>query len=217
GTKEIILVTRNGRAIRFDESDVRSMGRPARGVIGTRLYEGDEVVSMAVVTKDSKLLVVTERGYGKLSIVGKWEAPAEGEVVEDNGEAEPEGVEPEEEERDEYRKTRRGGRGIKAMRITEKTGRVVTVLEVSDEDEILIASDSGNVVRTSVGEFRVTGRVTQGVRAKRLEEGETVIAVERLVGEHEKQAIEEVESHAEEEILPEEKEENGGDEDKGEE
>ncbi len=202
GTKEIILVTRNGRAIRFDETDVRSMGRPARGVIGTRLYEGDEVVSMAVVTKASKLLVVTERGYGKLSIVGKWEAPAEGEIADDNGEAEPEGVEPEEEERDEYRKTRRGGRGIKAMRITEKTGRVVTVLEVSDEDEILIASDSGNVVRTLVSEFRVTGRVTQGVRAKRLEEGETVIAVERLVGEHEKQAIEEVESHIDENGLP---------------
>ncbi|MGD1059921.1 MAG: DNA gyrase C-terminal beta-propeller domain-containing protein, partial [Methanomassiliicoccales archaeon] len=217
GTKEIILVTRNGRAIRFDETDVRSMGRPARGVIGTRLYEGDEVVSMAVVTKDSKLLVVTERGYGKVSIVGKWEAPAEGEIADDNGEAEPEGVEPEEEERDEYRKTRRGGRGIKAMRITEKTGRVVTVLEVSDEDEILIASDSGNVVRTSVVEFRVTGRVTQGVRAKRLEEGETVIAVERLVGEHERQAIEEVESRTDDEDMPSEKDENGEDADRGEE
>ncbi|MDD1770219.1 MAG: hypothetical protein LUO79_03950, partial [Methanomassiliicoccales archaeon] len=202
GTREIVLVTKNGRAIRFDESDVRSMGRPARGVIGTRLYEGDEVVSMAVVTKASKLLVVTERGYGKLSIIGKSEEPAEGEIAEDNGEAEPEGVEPEEEERDEYRKTHRGGRGIKAMRINDKTGRVVTVLEVSDEDEILIASDSGNVVRTSVSEFRVMGRVTQGVRAKRLEEGETVIAVERLVGEHEKQAIEEVESHVDENGLP---------------
>jgi DNA gyrase subunit A len=103
------------------------------------------------------------------------------------------------------------------MRITEKTGRVVTVLEVSDEDEILIASDSGNVVRTSVVEFRVTGRVTQGVRAKRLEEGETVIAVERLVGEHERQAIEEVESRTDDEDMPSEKDENGEDADRGEE
>jgi DNA gyrase subunit A len=214
GTKEIVLATRNGRAIRFDESDVRPMGRPARGVIGTRLYEGDEVVSMAIVTKDSKLLIVTDKGYGKVSIVGKEEA-AEGEIAEDSGEAEPEGVEPEEEERDEYRKTHRGGRGIKAMRISDKTGRVMAVLEVSDEDEILIASDSGNVIRTQVSDFRVMGRVTQGVRAKRLQEGETVTAVERLVGEHEKQAIEYVESHTDESGLPREGEENGEDADRG--
>ena len=88
------------------------------------------------------------------------------------------------------------------MRIGEKTGKVVAVLEVSDEDGILIASDSGNVIRTSVSEFRVLSRVTQGVRAKRLEEGETVIAVARLVGEHEKQAVEEAESHVDENGLP---------------
>ncbi len=73
GTKEIILATKNGRAIRFDESDVRPTGRPAHGVIGIRLYEGDEVVSMAIVTAERKLLTVTENGYGKVSIVGKWE------------------------------------------------------------------------------------------------------------------------------------------------
>ena len=215
GSKEVILGTRNGRAIRFDENDVRSMGRPATGVIGIRLFEGDEVVSMTLVTKDSKLLTITERGYGKVSIVGKWEAPAEEETVTDEKEAEPEGVEPEDEEvRDVYRKTHRGGRGIKAMRISPKTGKVVSVLEVSDEDGILIASDSGDVMRTSVSEFRVTGRLTQGVRAKRLEEGETVIAVERLVGEMDKSIVASVEGKEDEVLLPlTEKDENAnGDE-----
>ena len=203
GSKEVILGTRNGRAIRFDENDVRSMGRPATGVIGIRLFEGDEVVSMTLVTKDSKLLTITERGYGKVSIVGKWEAPAEEETVTDEKEAEPEGVEPEDEEvRDVYRKTHRGGRGIKAMRISPKTGKVVSVLEVSDEDGILIASDSGDVMRTSVSEFRVTGRLTQGVRAKRLEEGETVIAVERLVGEMDKSIVASTEGKEDEVLLP---------------
>ena len=215
GSKEVILGTRNGRAIRFDENDVRSMGRPATGVIGIRLFEGDEVVSMTLVTKDSKLLTITERGYGKVSIVGKWEAPAEEETVTDEKEAEPEGVEPEDEEvRDVYRKTHRGGRGIKAMRISPKTGKVVSVLEVSDEDGILIASDSGDVMRTSVSEFRVTGRLTQGVRAKRLEEGETVIAVERLVGEMDKSIVASTEGKEDEVLLPlTEKDENAnGDE-----
>ena len=203
GSKEVILGTRNGRAIRFDENDVRSMGRPATGVIGIRLFEGDEVVSMTLVTKDSKLLTITERGYGKVSIVGKWEAPAEEETVTDEKEAEPEGVEPEDEEvRDVYRKTHRGGRGIKAMRISPKTGKVVSVLEVSDEDGILIASDSGDVMRTSVSEFRVTGRLTQGVRAKRLEEGEKVIAVERLVGEMDKSIVASTEGKEDEVLLP---------------
>jgi len=129
--------------------------------------------------------------------------------------AEPEGVEPEDEEvRDVYRKTHRGGRGIKAMRISPKTGKVVSVLEVSDEDGILIASDSGDVMRTSVSEFRVTGRLTQGVRAKRLEEGETVIAVERLVGEMDKSIVASIEGKEDEVLLPlAEKDENAnGDE-----
>jgi len=214
GTKEIILATRNGRAIRFDEGDVRPMGRPARGVIGIRLYEGDEVVSMAVVTADAKLLTITENGYGKVSIVGKREQTEElgpepmDEEVEEVAPPEPE---PEEEaveegngkeERDVYRKTHRGGRGIKALRVTEKNGKVVSVLTVSDEDGIIIASDEGDVMRTSVSEFRVTGRVTMGVKAKRLAEGERVIAVERLVGEHDKALVATTESKEDESMLP---------------
>jgi DNA gyrase subunit A len=213
-SNDIILATRNGRVNRFQLKyeqigkrmrGVRPMGRPAAGVTGIRLYEGDEVVSMAIVTKDSKLLTVTEKGYGKVSVVGRYEAPETEEEVPEAETEEPAGKEPEEEEvGDEYRKTMRGGRGVKSMRIGDKTGKVVAVLEVSDEDGILIASDSGNVIRTSVSEFRVLSRLTQGVRAKRLEEGETVIAVARLVGEHEKQAVEEAESHVDENGVPKE-------------
>jgi DNA gyrase subunit A len=95
-----------------------------------------------------------------------------------------------------------GRKGIKAIRVTDKNGKVVSVLAVSDEDGIIIASDQGNVMRTSVSEFRVTGRVTMGVRAKRLEEGEKVIAVERLVGEHEKATVAATEGHEDEIMLP---------------
>jgi DNA gyrase subunit A len=212
--KEVILATRNGRAIRFElkydqekGTGVRPMGRPATGVIGIRLKEGDEVVGMAIVTPDSKLLTITERGYGKVSVVGK--PPVE--EVEEEEETEAEEEEEAEngngkEERDMFRKTRRGGKGIKAIRVTEKNGKVVSVLAVSDEDGIIIASDQGNVMRTSVSEFRVTGRVTMGVRAKRLEEGEKVIAVERLVGEHEKATVAATEAHEDESMLPKEPE-----------
>jgi DNA gyrase subunit A len=210
--KEVILATRNGRAIRFNlkydqekGTGVRPMGRPATGVIGIRLKEGDEVVAMAIVTPESKLLTITERGYGKVSVVGKpptiedAEEEEEPEVEEDAEEAENGNGK---EERDMFRKTRRGGKGIKAIRVTEKNGKVVTVLAVSDEDGIIIASDQGNVMRTSVSEFRVTGRVTMGVRAKRLEEGEKVIAVERLVGEHERATVAATEAHEDDSMLP---------------
>ncbi|MEM0448374.1 MAG: DNA gyrase subunit A [Methanomassiliicoccales archaeon] len=202
--KEVILATRDGRAIRFDlkydpekGTGVRPMGRPATGVIGIRLREGDEVVSMALVTPESRLLTVTEKGYGKVSVVGKPSSVEE----EDEDEGEEEETE-EEQERDTFRKTHRGGKGIKAIRVTEKNGKVVAVLAVSEEDDILIASDRGNVIRTSVSEFRVTGRVTMGVRAKRLEEGEKVIAVERLVGEHERATVAATDAREDDSMFP---------------
>jgi DNA gyrase subunit A len=220
GTKEIILATQRGRAIRFSEADVRPTGRPAHGVRGIRLYQGDAVVSMAVVTEESRLLTITENGYGKLSVVGKKgaaeteeatpeELPEEGEEVVE-AEPEPEPVEEEleeaegngREERDMYRKTRRGGRGVKALRITEKNGNVVAVLPASEDDEIIIASSSGDVMRTTVAEFRVTSRLTVGVKAKRLKEGEKVIAVERLVGAKEEEAVVETESKEDASMLP---------------
>jgi DNA gyrase subunit A len=210
GTKEIILATANGRAIRFSERDVRPMGRPAHGVRGIRLGEGDRVVSMAIVTQDAKLLTITENGFGKISVVGKRggvEEPLPGSPEQEAEElAEEEIEEPEEAEdvceeeipgaepRDEYRKTRRGGKGVKAIKVCERNGKVLQVLEVAEEDEIILASNKGNIIRFPASDFRVLGRVTMGVRAKRLEEGEKVIAVARLIGKGEERMVEETEA-----------------------
>jgi len=172
--QEVILATRKGLACRFDQDQVRSMGRPAHGVIGIRPEEDDEVVSMAIVTSDSRLLTVTENGYGKISVVGKKDA---------------------EDERDTYRKTHRGSKGVITIRTEGRNGDVVTVLEVEEDDELILASVNGMVQRIRVADIRVMGRATQGVTVMNLREGDKVIAVARLAGRKEEQAVEEVEVH----------------------
>jgi DNA gyrase subunit A len=172
GTKEIVIATKDGQAIRFNESDVRSMGRPAKGVIGIRLYDGDEVVSMAAVTSESKLLTMTENGYGKTSLVSN------------------------------YRKTKRGGRGVITMKTGERNGRVITALDVLGEDELIVTSTGGMVIRTPVADIRVVGRATMGVRIMRLREDDRVTAVARLVGEKEERMVDQTEVKEDLDILP---------------
>ncbi len=150
GDKEIVLGTKWGQAVRFQESDVRFVGRPARGVIGVRLSEGDEVVSMAVVTPNSILLTITENGFGKLSRV------------------------------EDYRKTKRGGKGVITIKTTERNGPVVAVKEVADSDELIVTSQHGMIIRVPVDQIRLTGRATQGVTIMKLREGDTVCALARL-------------------------------------
>jgi DNA gyrase subunit A len=173
GRKEIILATKDGQAVRFNEEHVRPMGRPAHGVIGVRLDEGDRVVSMAVVTDQSKLLTVTEHGFGKVTPVGKWESTDEHEV---------------------YRKTNRGGKGVITIRTDERNGKVVHVQEVEEEDELVVASKNSHVQRIKVSEIRVVGRTTLGVRLMRLTEDDRVIAVARLVSRAEENTVVETES-----------------------
>ncbi|MCJ7517092.1 MAG: DNA gyrase subunit A, partial [Methanomassiliicoccales archaeon] len=172
GTKEIVIATKDGQAIRFNESDVRSMGRPAKGVIGISLYDGDEVVSMAAVTSESKLLTMTENGYGKTSLVSN------------------------------YRKTKRGGRGVITMKTGERNGRVITALDVLGEDELIVTSTGGMVIRTPVADIRVVGRATMGVRIMRLREDDRVTAVARLVGEKEERMVDQTEAKEDLDILP---------------
>jgi len=172
GTKEIVIATKDGQAIRFNESDVRSMGRPAKGVIGIRLYDGDEVVSMAAVTSESKLLTMTENGYGKTSLVSH------------------------------YRKTKRGGRGVITMKTGERNGRVITALDVLGDDELIVTSTGGMVIRTPVADIRVIGRATMGVRIMRLREDDRVTAVARLVGEKEERLVDQTEAKEDLDILP---------------
>jgi len=160
GNADIILATRNGYVIRFDERDVRPMGRQATGVRGILLREGDEVVSMeASYSEGSLLLTVTENGYGKPSWVG------------------------------EYRKMRRGGKGVITIKTTERNGKVVAVKEFSPGDEVLLTSKNGKMIRMQVEDLRVMGRNTQGVCLMRLEPGDSVTAIARLVGKESEERI----------------------------
>ena len=149
GHNELVMANRNGRAVRFEESAVRSMGRVATGVRGMRLDEGDdEVVGMIVVNHAEKetIMVVSENGYGKRSQV------------------------------EDYRKTSRGTKGVKTLQITEKTGRVVAIKNVTDDNDLMIINKSGIAIRLAVAECRVMGRATQGVRLINLTKKNDVIA-----------------------------------------
>lgn len=138
GSNELILADRNGRAVRFDEKTIRTMGRVSTGVRGMRIDEGDDdaVIGMIVVNdaENETVMVVSEEGYGKRSDV------------------------------EDYRKTNRGGKGVKTMAITEKTGRLVAIKNVTDENDLMIINKSGITIRLAVAEVRVMGRATQGVR-----------------------------------------------------
>ena len=149
GNNEIILANRNGRAVRFDESAVRSMGRVSTGVRGMQLDgDGDQVVGMIIVNnaETETVMVVSENGYGKRSHV------------------------------EDYRKTNRGGKGVKTFAITEKTGRLVAIKNVTDDNDLMIINKSGIAIRLAVSDCRVMGRATQGVRLINLSKKNDVIA-----------------------------------------
>jgi len=151
GSNDIVLASKHGLSIRFHEMDVRQMGRDTTGVNGIELREGDGVVGMVVIKREATILVVTERGLGKCSQI------------------------------DEYRVQRRGGKGIITVNRTEKTGDVVGIMEVLPEDEIMLITKHGVIIRSSVAQIRVTGRIAQGVRLVNLDEGDLVTAVARVV------------------------------------
>ncbi len=155
GNDEIILSTRHGKAIRFRESEVRTMGRAAAGVRGIQLEGDDEVVAVDVVDLESTLLTVAEKGYGKRTEMG------------------------------EYRITGRGGKGILTMRVTDRVGPVVGVRMVAQDDHIMLITDAGKVIRTTVNEISIIGRNTQGVRLIDVSEGEKVVGVARLADDGE--------------------------------
>jgi DNA gyrase subunit A len=159
GTKEILLATKKGFAARFKEGDARSTGRATFGVRGIRLRKGDEVVSMAVVDSKDQLLTVTETGYGKRSLV------------------------------EDYRKIRRGGKGVITIKTGGRNGDVKSVKTVAEDDELIVTSVNGMVIRMPVGGIRLQGRATMGVRLMRLKGKDRVTAVARLVGLQEEAAV----------------------------
>ncbi len=150
GANEIVLGSRDGMAVRFEESDVRAMGRGARGVRGMTLEGNDEVVSLVAIKPGMSVLTVCENGYGKRTAI------------------------------DEYRKTKRGGKGVINIKTTERNGRVVAIQAVDDDDELMLITQNGMMLRTDLSALREIGRATQGVRLIRLEEGDRVVAVAKV-------------------------------------
>lgn len=156
GKQHIILANRNGRAIRFDENDVRPMGRTATGVKGMTLddKEDDKIIGMICMEPESEdtILVVSEQGYGKRTLLND----EDGEPV--------------------YRITRRGGKGVKTLNITDKTGKLIAIKSVTDDNDLMIINKSGITIRMKISDLRIMGRATQGVRLINLEKRNDVIA-----------------------------------------
>ncbi|MBR5133276.1 MAG: DNA gyrase subunit A, partial [Alistipes sp.] len=149
GQAEIMIAAREGRAIRFNESTVRPMGRVSSGVRAISIEDDNEVIGMIAIEPDSKedVLVLSENGYGKRTDL------------------------------DEYRITNRGGKGVKTINVTEKTGQLISIQAVTDDNDLMIINRSGLTIRTSADQIRVAGRATQGVKVINLREGDSIASV----------------------------------------
>jgi DNA gyrase subunit A len=150
GSQEVIIASRGGKSIRFPEEQVRPMGRTAAGVRGMTLASGDEVVGMEILSPGATILTVTERGYGKRTPL------------------------------DDYRLQRRGGQGVITIRTSERNGKVVRVAQVVDDDEVMLITDGGKVLRCLVSGISTMGRATQGVRVMNLDSGERLVSMARI-------------------------------------
>ena len=155
GTAEVLLAKKSGKAIRFNESGVRPMGRTASGVRGVRLEnEQDEVIGMVCVNQnedtDTSIMVVSEKGYGKRTDIG------------------------------DYRITGRGGKGVKTLSITEKTGSLIAIKDVTDENDLMIITRNGIAIRMKIEDVRVMGRATQGVRLIKIRENDNIASVAKV-------------------------------------
>jgi DNA gyrase subunit A len=153
GSQDIFLTTRQGKSIRFHETELRGMGRVAAGNIGIRMESGDEVVGMEALREGATILTVTENGYGKRTRT------------------------------EEYRRQARGGKGILTIKATERNGPVVYSYQVADQDQLMIITDHGKIIRLRVKDISVIGRNTQGVRLINLTDEERVVGVARVMEE----------------------------------
>ena len=172
GDNDIMIAVKSGRAIRFPESKVRPMGRTAAGVIGIWMEESDEAIGMVCVEPtNANILVVSEKGYGKRSAI------------------------------EDYRITNRGGKGVKTINMTEKTGSLISLIDVTDEDNLMIINRSGLTIRMEVSSLRVMGRNTQGVKLINLRPDDAIAAVAKVSASKEEEAIERLEDNNENEKL----------------
>ena len=153
GKHDVLLCSTSGKIIRFNEEDCRPMGRVSRGVRGIAITESEKIIGMEIIDDSVELLTVTENGYGKRTSVA------------------------------EYRKTARGGKGILAMKLTEKNGEICAIKPVTEDQDLMIITDQGQVIRTKMSGISMLGRVAQGVRIIRLKDGEKVVAIEGIAEE----------------------------------
>lgn len=166
GEQTVLIGTRNGLAIRFDEGDVRAMGRTARGVRGIRLNEGDYVVGACIAPEDAQLLVVTENGYGKKTALS------------------------------EYKVQSRGGKGIFTYKITDKTGKIAALTTIEDDDDIMLITSDGVIIRTRADEISTYGRQTQGVRIMKLADDIKLVSMTKTARDDENADAESIEQEA---------------------
>ena len=173
GNSQVMLAVKSGKAIRFPEEKVRAVGRSGSGVRGISFDNdaNDEVIGMITIenSREETVLVVSENGYGKRTFI---DDPETGEAV--------------------YRITNRGGKGVKTISITEKTGNLVAIKTVSDEDDLMIINKSGMAIRMSVSELRVMGRATQGVRLINIKGNDSIAAVAKVMKDDENETESEV-------------------------
>jgi DNA gyrase subunit A len=160
GKQTVMIATAKGQACRFNESEVRPMGRVTRGVIGIRLNKGDSAVAMTVIGEEGQLLSITENGYGKRSPI------------------------------QEYRKTHRGSKGVRTIITNERNGNVIYVNQVEDDEELILITEKGMTVRIPIRDIRSQGRNTMGVRIMRLNEGDKVVSVTKVMEEDNEEDIE---------------------------
>jgi DNA gyrase subunit A len=151
GTKDVLLCSTSGKIIRFPESDCRTMGRVSQGVKGISLDPSEKIIGMEIIDDNVEILSVTEKGYGKRTMSSL------------------------------YRKQSRGGKGILAMRLTDKNGIIIDIKPVSEKDDLMIITNNGQVIRTKISGISLLGRTTQGVRIIRLKDGENVVSVEKII------------------------------------
>ncbi|HKK12543.1 MAG TPA: DNA gyrase C-terminal beta-propeller domain-containing protein, partial [Flavobacteriaceae bacterium] len=169
GNSQVMLALRSGKAIRFEESKTRPMGRNASGVRGITLAsDKDEVIGMVIVEnpQEETVLVVSENGYGKRTFI---DDPEDGEPV--------------------YRITNRGGKGVKTISITEKTGNLVAIKTVADDDDLMIINKSGIAIRLEVANLRTMGRATQGVKLINLKNGDSIAAVAKVMKDEDEEDL----------------------------
>ena len=150
GEKDVLLCSNGGKIIRFAEEDCRPMGRVSQGVKGIQINNSEKIIGMEIIDDSVEILSVTENGYGKRTSVSQ------------------------------YRKQTRGGKGILAMRLTDKNGQIVAIKPVTDKDDLMIVTNNGQVIRTNISGISLMGRATQGVRIIKLKDGESVVAIEKV-------------------------------------